>query len=116
MVAGEAPPSTHPHLNASLAAILATTAPLFTALLAAVWLNERLTLAKGLGVLLGLGGVGVLVGWSPLPVTGMVVLAVTASLLSSLLYAIAAIYANVVFKGTTTCAPLIVMFQHTTIL
>ncbi len=42
------------HLNASLAAVLATTAPLFTALTAVVWLRERLTWQKGVGLLLGL--------------------------------------------------------------
>lgn len=87
-------------LNASLAALLATTVPLFTALVAAVWLYEQLTLRRGLGLLLGLAGVGVLVGWSPLPLTRIAVLAVGASLLASLLYAVAGVYAKVAFHCT----------------
>ena len=58
------------HLNASVAAILATSTPLFTALIAAVWLDEHLTVRKSLGLAVGLVGVTVLVGWSPLPMTG----------------------------------------------
>jgi drug/metabolite transporter (DMT)-like permease len=88
------------HLNASLTAILATTAPLFTALVAALWLHERITLRKGLGLLLGLLGVGVLVGWSPVPLTSTTMLAVGAALLASLLYAVAGIYAKHAFKDT----------------
>jgi drug/metabolite transporter (DMT)-like permease len=87
------------HLNASLAAILATSTPLFTALIAAVWLHERLTLVKSLGLMVGFVGVGVLVGWSPLPMTWTTLLAVSAALLSSALYAVGGIYAKVTFRN-----------------
>jgi drug/metabolite transporter (DMT)-like permease len=88
------------HLNASLVAILATTAPLFTALVAALWLREQLTLTRSIGLLLGLLGVVLLVGWSPLVLTIPALLAIGAALLSSLLYAVAGIYAKRAFQGT----------------
>jgi drug/metabolite transporter (DMT)-like permease len=88
------------HLSASLAAMLVTTTPLFTALAAALWLGERLTLPKLIGLVLGLVGVGILVGWSPLPLSLTVGVAVGASLLSALFYALAGIYAKVAFRKT----------------
>lgn len=87
------------HVPASLVAILVTAAPLFTALAAAGWLGERLAPAKLAGLLLGLLGVGLLIGWSPLPLTIPVVLAVGAGLLAALLYALGSIYAKVAFRG-----------------
>ena len=88
------------HIPPSLVAILLTAVPLFTALAAAVWLRERLTPAKMVGLLLGLLGVGVLVGWSTLQLTHMVVLAIVAVLFAALLYALAGIYAKVTFRST----------------
>ncbi len=54
------------HLPSSLAAILNATTPLFTAIIAALWLHERLTTKKVIGLIIGVVGVGILVGWSPL--------------------------------------------------
>jgi drug/metabolite transporter (DMT)-like permease len=51
------------YLSPSLVAILVTTVPPFTALAAAVWIHEALTPAKLIGLLLGIVGVGVIVGW-----------------------------------------------------
>lgn len=87
-------------LTPALTAILATTAPLFTALAAVIWLGERLTLSKSAGLLLGLFGVGVLVGWSSLPLTVAVIGGILSALLASLSYALGGIYARVTFRGT----------------
>lgn len=87
------------HLTAGLAAILNATTPLFAALVAAAWLGERLTLAKGAGLALGLGGVGILVGWSPLPPGPLGLASVGACLLAALLYAVAGAYAKRTFVG-----------------
>ncbi len=92
------------NLPASLAAMLNATVPLFTALVAAVWLKERLTLQKVIGLLLGMVGVGVLVGLSPLPLTGILVLSAGASLLAALSYAFGNVYASRNFKGTSSLA------------
>ena len=80
-------------LPASLAAILNSTTPLFTALMAAAWGSEPLTGRKGLGVILGMAGVAVLVGGAPLTLDRAALLAVGASLLAALSYGTATVYA-----------------------
>jgi drug/metabolite transporter (DMT)-like permease len=80
-------------LTASLAAILNSTTPLFTALVAAVWGSERLTGRKVWGVVLGIAGVAVLVGGAPLTVDWGVMTAVLASLLAASSYAVGTVYA-----------------------
>jgi len=91
-------------LTASLAAILNATTPLFTALVAAVWLKERVTAPKAAGLALGVVGVAVLVGWSPLPPSGAVLLSVGASLLAALFYGLGGVYAKVAFGGVPPLA------------
>jgi drug/metabolite transporter (DMT)-like permease len=82
------------HLTASLTAILMTTAPLLSALVAALWLGERLTARRLAGLLLGIAGVAVLVGWSPLPVTAELLTAAGALLLAALCYGLGAVYSK----------------------
>jgi drug/metabolite transporter (DMT)-like permease len=92
------------NLPASLAAMLNATVPLFTALVAAVWLKDRLTLKKVIGLLMGMVGVGVLVGLSHLPLTGIILLSAGASLLAALCYAFGNVYASLNFKGASPLA------------
>lgn len=80
------------HLTASLAALLNATVPLFTAVVSAVWLKERVTGRQALGLGLGVMGVGVLVGWSPLTLSRATALSVLAMLAAALCYAVAAVY------------------------
>ncbi|QIN82395.1 EamA family transporter [Rubrobacter tropicus] len=87
------------HLTASLAAILNSTTVLFTALVAALWLGESLTPKKILGVLLGIFGVAVLVGWDPLPLSPIVLLSVAAVLGASLCYGVGAVFTKRAFVG-----------------
>jgi drug/metabolite transporter (DMT)-like permease len=87
------------HLTASLAAILNSTTVMFTAIVAAVWMGDALTARKAIGIVLGIVGVSVLVGWDPLPLNGFVLLAVAAMLLASLSYALGATYAKQSFSG-----------------
>ena len=87
------------HLTASLAAILNSTTVMFTAIVAAVWMDDALTARKVVGIVLGIVGVTVLVGWDPLPLNGAVLLAVAAMLLASLSYALGATYAKRSFSG-----------------
>src|SRR5215204_1913750 len=87
------------HLTASLAAILNSTTVMFTAIVATVWMGDALTARKTVGIVLGIVGVTVLVGWDPLPLNGVVLLAVAAMLLASLSYALGATYAKLSFSG-----------------
>jgi drug/metabolite transporter (DMT)-like permease len=81
-------------LPAGFTAILNATTPLFGTLIAFFWLKEQLTPPRLLGFLLGFVGVVVLVGWQPATLTPNFVLAVGAGLIASLMYAIAAPYAQ----------------------
>ncbi len=87
------------NLTASLAAILNSTTVLFTALVAAVWMGDPLTMRKVVGVILGIVGVAVLVGWDPIELSGAVLLSVGAMLAASLSYALGAVYIKRTFKG-----------------
>ncbi len=77
------------YLTASAGAILNATAPFFTAIAAAVWLGERLTVAKIAGMVIGFAGVGVLVGWHPGAMSRDVMLATAACLAATTCYALA---------------------------
>src|SRR3989304_2566214 len=50
------------HIASSLAAILNSTMPLFTVVIAPLWIKERLTLDRAVGVLIGFAGAFVLIG------------------------------------------------------
>lgn len=90
------------HLTASLAATLNATVPLFTALLSAVWLGERLTIRRVAGLLLGVAGVVVLVGWSPLTLTPAVLLSIAAMLAATLCYAFSGVYVKKYLSAAPT--------------
>jgi drug/metabolite transporter (DMT)-like permease len=89
------------YLTASLAAILNSTTVMFTAIVAAVWTGDPLTARKVLGVVLGIAGVAVLVGWDPIGLNLAVVLSVAAMLAASLSYGVGAVYAKRTFAGST---------------
>ena len=82
------------NLNASIAAILNATTPLFTAIVAAIWLKESLDKRKIIGLLLGIIGVAILVGWSPLPLSTPVIFGGVSAIIAALSYGIAAVYAR----------------------
>jgi len=86
-------------IPASLAAILNSTTALFVAGVAAIWIGETLTARKVAGLLLGISGVTVLVGFPSVPLTGAVLLAVGAMLAASLSYAVGGVYAKKTFEG-----------------
>lgn len=87
------------NLTASLAAILNSTTPLFAAVVAAAWMGEALTIRKAIGLLMGIVGVVVLVGWNPIPLNAIVVLSIGACLVASLCYALGGVYAKRTFLG-----------------
>ncbi|MEO0598267.1 MAG: DMT family transporter, partial [Chloroflexota bacterium] len=86
-------------MTASLAALLNATTPLFSAVIAALWIQERLTISKVFGLFLGILGVGIIVGWQsdnfdPTRVNGILLM-----LGASLSYGIAVVYGKTSFRG-----------------
>lgn len=86
------------NLTASLAAILNSTTALWVALVASVWLGESLTARKVVGLILGIAGVAVLVGWTPISLNAAVLLSVGAVLVASFSYAVGGVYAKRTFS------------------
>ena len=86
-------------LTGSMAAVLNSATPLFTTFVAAVGLRERLTPYKLIGALLGIIGVSIVVGGSPLDLDAEVLLAVLASLGAGLSYAVSGVFAKRSFYG-----------------
>ncbi len=86
-------------LNASVAAILNATTPLFTALVARVWIQDRFTIKKFLGVLLGILGVTILVGWNFHHDTPRSWLSMSMSLGAALFYAVGGVFSSRAFRG-----------------
>lgn len=80
------------HLTAGFTSILNATAPFFSALVAFLWLRERLTAYQVAGLIAGFAGVLVLL-WDKLSFgDGPVALAVAACLMATLSYGVAASY------------------------
>lgn len=79
------------HLPAAHSAVLNATAPLFGAVFSVLWLSERLTARKIVGLLLGVAGVAILVGAGTLAATPTTLISITACLLAAASYAISSI-------------------------
>jgi drug/metabolite transporter (DMT)-like permease len=86
-------------IDASLAAVLNAMAPLCGAIVAAVWLGQRITLAAKAGLVLGVVGVGLVVGLSPFTVDLPFVAAVLACLGAAFAYGVGANLVRVRFAG-----------------
>ena len=82
-------------MTASFAAILVATAPLFAAVIAAVWVHEGLTLRKLAGLVLGIAGVALLVGWKPADAELPPAWAIAATLAAAAFYGLAANYTKI---------------------
>ncbi|OGA19085.1 MAG: hypothetical protein A3H32_00805 [Betaproteobacteria bacterium RIFCSPLOWO2_02_FULL_63_19] len=85
-------------LSASVLSILNATAPLWGAIIGAVWMRQIPSLRTVCGLLLGVAGVGVLVGGDRLSVQPGALEAIAAALLAAFSYSIATHYAKTV-KG-----------------
>src|SRR3954468_23273180 len=86
-------------LDASLAAIINASTPLFSALVGAAVGDERITARRGAGLVLGMAGVGVVVGLAHQTVDLGFVLAAGCSVLAALCYAIGTTYAKHALAG-----------------
>src|SRR6185369_4626944 len=90
------------HLTASFAAVLGATVPLFAAGLGARFLGERLGIVRLGGLLMGVLGVAVMVGWGPMTLDVATLLSVVAMLAASASYAGAGIYTKLTLRGVPT--------------
>jgi drug/metabolite transporter (DMT)-like permease len=86
-------------LEASLAAILNAMTPLFTVIVAYLWTGDPFTKRKLIGVVLGIVGVGVLVGWHGTHATANSIGSVAMSLGAAFFYGVGGIFASKYFKG-----------------
>lgn len=86
-------------LPASYSAVLNATSPLFGALFAALWLNERLTPRRVAGALAGMTGVALLVGFGPVALDAKVILAALAAIGGACCYALAVVYTRLRASG-----------------
>ena len=81
-------------VSASLLSILNATAPIWAAVIGAVWLRSRPSLKTLFGMLLGMVGVSVLAGFESVSLAGNGGLAIAAGLGASFCYGIATTYAK----------------------
>lgn len=80
-------------IDASTAAILNALVPLFTTVIAALWIRDAITPAKAAGILMSIAGTAVLVGWTPTPMTANELVAASMSVAATILYG-----CNIVFS------------------
>lgn len=90
------------YIGASYMAILNAAAPWFAAICGAIWLGERLSWRKLLGLALGMLGVALLVGYGPIEASREVLLAVFACIGATACYALAGVYVK---KRARSIAP-----------
>src|SRR4029077_1293562 len=88
-------------IDASTAAILNALAPLFTAVVAAIWIREPVTPAKVGGIALCLVGTAVLVGWTPTPMSARELGAASLSVLATLFYGYSNVFTKVRLKNAS---------------
>jgi drug/metabolite transporter (DMT)-like permease len=92
------------YVAVSTASILNATSPFFAAILAALWLGDRVTPAKMGGMALGIGGVALLAGWQPEPLATEKLIAMGACLAGALSYGVASVYAKLRLTGLPSFA------------
>ena len=88
-------------IDASTAAILNALSPLFTALIAAAWIRDPLTMPKMVGIALCLVGTMVLVGWRPTPMTHAQLVGAAMSVAATALYGLSNVYTKVRLKNAS---------------
>jgi drug/metabolite transporter (DMT)-like permease len=81
-------------LDASYAAILNSTTPVFSALAAAAWMGRPLTGRVGAGIAIGIGGVAIAVGGAPFMLSPLLLGAIVLLLAASASYGVGAYYAH----------------------
>jgi drug/metabolite transporter (DMT)-like permease len=80
------------HIPASYSVILNSSSPLWSAILSALWLGERLTLLRGFGLVVGASGVFLVANVPPAEVDSWFLLSVIACLIATLCYGFTAVW------------------------
>ncbi len=91
-------------IDASTAAILNATSPIFSAIVAAIWIRDRLTIEKVAGIALSIGGIAVLAGWTPKPMTGVELFACAHSLAACACYGWVSVFTKVHLREAPSSA------------
>ena len=91
-------------IDASTAAILNALSPLFAAIVASIWIRDRMTFAKIGGIALCLVGTAVLVGWRPAPMSGIELLSSGMSVLATAIYGYTLVFTKVRLKDASPMA------------
>lgn len=91
-------------LPVGFTSVLVATTPLFGTIVSFVWLKERLTISRIIGLALGFIGVTILIGWKTTYITQFFNLAIIAGLTACILYAIGAPYIK---KHLSDVSPLV---------
>jgi len=91
-------------IDASTAAILNATSPIFSAIVAAVWIRDRLTVEKVAGIALSIAGIAVLVGWTPKPMSATELVACAMCLAACACYGFSSVFTNVHLKEAPSSA------------
>ena len=91
-------------IDASTAAILNATSPLFGSLVAAIWIKDRLTAPKIAGIALSIAGIAILVGWTPRPMSAAELGACGLCLAACACYGYVAVFAKARMKDAPATA------------
>jgi drug/metabolite transporter (DMT)-like permease len=91
-------------IDASTASILNALVPLFTTIVAALWIREPITPAKTAGIVLSIAGTAVLVGWTPQPMSGKELAAAAMSVGATILYGINIVFSRVKLREAAPVA------------
>lgn len=91
-------------IDASTAAILNATSPIFSAIVAAIWIRERLTVEKIAGIALSIAGIAVLVGWTPRPMSAAELLACALCLAACACYGFTSVFTTVHLRKAPSSA------------
>jgi drug/metabolite transporter (DMT)-like permease len=98
------------HITASLAAMLTAITPLWAAVFSAIWLGEALNARRVGGLLLGVVGVSVLVGWSPIVLNTSTILAIIALIVATCAYGAVGVFTKRQLSGVP--APTLALGQQ----
>jgi drug/metabolite transporter (DMT)-like permease len=91
-------------IDVSTAAIINSTSPIFSAIVAAFWIRERLTTEKVIGIALSMTGIAILVGWTPKPMSAAELFACAMCLVACASYGWVSVFATVHLKEAPSSA------------